>query len=1018
MKDKKNKNVIPDRPWPGLPTTARPIEAQDGRDKSATGFTLQLARSETSIGTWNVRTLHACGKVQELMHALSPYNWDIIGLCEVRWTGCGETTTDEGHKIWFAGDEKKHQHGVAIMVRKEISSSVISCTPVSSRVIAIRTSAKPHNMTLIQAYAPTSDYEDDEVEAFYEQLAQTIAKVPKKDILIVQGDWNAKVGKDAYKDWSGTVGRFGIGETNDRGLRLLEFAKSHKLTIANTLYPHKKSRTTTWHSPNGKVHNQIDFILTPQRFKSSINKANTRTYPGADIGSDHDLVMTTIKLKLKASRGSRNTRMHLDLEKLKDPKVVEIFQAQVGGKFAILNLLNSDVDSLAEGINNTLLSTAKEVLGKKQKRIQPWVTDEVLILCDKRRELRRTKHSGDKARKAYQQANREVRKGMRAAKEKWIESQCNTIDSNMRTGNSKEAYATLKALTRSSQPRPVAIEDKHGKLLTDGEDVLKRWTEYCDGLYNYNISTDPSIIHTDGPLLGHEDSPPLLKEEVVVAVSSLKTGKSPGVDNVPAELIKYGGEDTAHALTVLCQKIWDEKRWPKEWTQSLMIPLPKKGNLKQCQNYRTISLISHPSKVLLRVLLNRLKTKAEEILSEEQAGFRAGRSTVEQIFNCRVIVEKHIQHQKDLYHNFIDFKKAFDRVWHDGLWKVLRDFNVDGRLVELIQALYENSSSAVLLNNQQGEFFRTTVGVRQGCLLSPVLFNIYLEKIMQETLSNHLTSISIGGRPICNLRFADDIDLMAGSNEELQDLTNRLTESANAFGMEVSSEKSKVLVNSRNNASADISMNGEQLEVVNSFKYLGATLTSDGTSIADIRSRLGAATSAMSKLNRIWRSSISFPTKFRLYKSLVLSVLLYGCEAWTLTAETEKKIQAFEHKCLRKLLRISYLEHKTNDYVRRTVADMVGRQEPLIATIKRRKLAFYGHVTRHDSLCKTIMQGTVEGGRSRGRQRKSWSDNIKEWTGLPTHELLARAADRQGWRKTSTTSTFRSPRRLNKSRDE
>ena len=165
-----------------------------------------------------------------------------------------------------------------------------------------------------------------------------------------------------------------------------------------------------------------------------------------------------------------------------------------------------------------------------------------------------------------------------------------------------------------------------------------------------------------------------------------------------------------------------------------MIPLPKKGNLRQCQNYRTISLISHPSKVLLRIILNRLKSKAEELLSEEQAGFRAGRSTVEQIFNCRVLIEKHLQHQKDLFHNFIDFKKAFDRVWHDGLWHVLRGFNVEEGLVQVVQALYEHSSSAVLLNNQLGEFFQTTVGVRQGCLLSPVLFNLYLERIMLDTL--------------------------------------------------------------------------------------------------------------------------------------------------------------------------------------------------------------------------------------------------------------------------------------------
>ena len=181
---------------------------------------------------------------------------------------------------------------------------------------------------------------------------------------------------------------------------------------------------------------------------------------------------------------------------------------------------------------------------------------------------------------------------------------------------------------------------------------------------------------------------------------------------------------------------------------------------------------------MLRIILNWLKAKAEELLAEDQAGFRPGWSTVEKIFNNRVITEKHLQHQRDLFHNFVDFKKACDRVWHVGLWQVLRSFNMHKGLVQAIQAIHENSSSAILLNSQLRELFKTTGGVRQGCLLSTILFNLFLEKIMQETLHNHHTSISIGGRPICNLRFADDFDLMGGSYDELQDLTKRLVDRA------------------------------------------------------------------------------------------------------------------------------------------------------------------------------------------------------------------------------------------------
>ena len=119
----------------------------------------------------------------------------------------------------------------------------------------------------------------------------------------------------------------------------------------------------------------------------------------------------------------------------------------------------------------------------------------------------------------------------------------------------------------------------------------------------------------------------------------------------------------------------------------------------------------------------------------------------------------------------------------------------------------------------------------------------------------------------------------------------------------------------------------------------------------------------------------SYASKFKLSKSLTTSVLLYGCETRTLLADSEKRIQAFKTKCMRKfLLHISYLEHKTNNWFRGKITFLVGSQEPILATVKRRKVAWFGHVKRHDILSKTILQGTLEGGQRRGRQRKCWTD--------------------------------------------
>ena len=361
---------------------------------------------------------------------------------------------------------------------------------------------------------------------------------------------------------------------------------------------------------------------------------------------------------------------------------------------------------------------------------------------------------------------------------------------------------------------------------------------------------------------------------------------------------------------------------------------------------------------------------------------------------------------KELFHNFIDFKKAFDRVWHDGLWHPLRSFGIEEGLVQIMKSLYSSASSAVLLNNNVSNYFRTTVGVRQGCLLSPILFNLYLGH-------NFKSTISIGGRIISNLRCADDIDPMGGNNDELQELTDRLSNSAREYGMEISSKKSKVMVNSGDNTTVQITMNGQQLEEVVAFKYLGATLTKDGLSTAEIKIRLAIATASVVKLNKIWSSKdTSFATKIKLYKTLVLSTLLYGCESWTLTADSTKRIQAFENKCYRRMLGISWKDRKTNEFVQRGVKARAGQQENLSGIVKRRKFAWFGHISRHNSLAKTVLQGTLEGGRKRGRQVKCWVDNLKEWTRLDSPTLTRLVEDRPAWRSLSYDVSTMSPLRL------
>ena len=919
--------------------------------------------------------------------------------------------------MYFSGKEDKHQQGVGFLVHKDFVNTVMSCQPISSRITTIRLRATPFNITIIQAYAPTSDYSDEDIEEFYDQLQDIVKQTPKKDILVVQGDWNAKVGEDACNNWKGTCGRYCNAETNERGLRLLEFANYNDFKLVNTFGKHKASRRWTWHSPNGEYHNQIDYIMVKRRFQSSVNIAKTRSFPGADIGSDHELVMMTFRLRLKKINKQGQTRIKFDIEKLKDPMIAEDFKAMLGGKFAPLTILDADdtdMDTLIDNFNTAVTETASKILGKHRTVKKPWVTADILDLCDKRRELKKSKFETEGA-KQYRAANQEVKKSMKKAKETWIEEQCKGIEGNLQKNNSKKAYQLVKDLTSSKQGgRTTTIQDKVGNCLTEEKDILARWTEYCSDLYNHDASGDPEVLNV--PPASDTDYYPILRAEVISAVNSLKKGKSAGVDNIPAELVQAGGEPMIDTLLSICNKIWQTGEWPTPWTKSMVITLPKKGNLQQCQNYRTISLICHPSKVMLKIVLNRLNPQAEKIIAEEQAGFRPRRSTTEQVFNLRIICERYLQHQQDLYHVFVDFKKAFDRVWHAALWSTMRLYNINTNLTRAIENLYNRASSAVYLNGSLGDWFRTTVGVRQGCLLSPTLFNIYLERIMTDALEDHEGTVSIGGRTITNLRFADDIDGLGGSEQEIAKLVESLDRTSTAYGMEISAGKTKLMTNSTNGISTDIRANGEKLETVESFKYLGAIVTDQGSK-PEILSRIAQTTASLTKLKVIWSDkNISLRSKIRLMRSLVTTIFLYACESWTLTADIERRIQATEMRCFRKLLGITYRDRITNEEVRIRISNAIGPYEELLTTVKKRKLKWYGHVSRSSGLSKTILQGTVPGGRRRGRQRRRWEDNISDWTGLKLSETLRMTENREEWREMVVRASV-APQRSTRLRD-
>ena len=252
--------------------------------------------------------------------------------------------------------------------------------------------------------------------------------------------------------------------------------------------------------------------------------------------------------------------------------------------------------------------------------------------------------------------------------------------------------------------------------------------------------------------------------------------KASGGDVIPVELLQILKDDAVKVLHSICQQIWKTQQWPQDWKRSVFIPIPKKGNVKECSNYCTIALISHASKVMLKILQARLQKYVNCELPDVQAGFRKDRGTRDQIANIHWIFEKARELQKNVYFCFIDYTKAFSCVNHNKLWKILQEMGILEHLTCLLRNLYAGQEATVRRHGTM-DWFKIGRGVYQDCIMSPCLFNLYAEYIMRNVgLDEAQAGIKISRRNINNLRYADDTTLMAESKEELKSFLMKVKE--------------------------------------------------------------------------------------------------------------------------------------------------------------------------------------------------------------------------------------------------
>ena len=287
-------------------------------------------------------------------------------------------------------------------------------------------------------------------------------------------------------------------------------------------------------------------------------------------------------------------------------------------------------------------------------------------------------------------------------------------------GKTRDLFKKIRDTKGIFHAKMGTIKDRNGIDLTDAEDIKKRWQEYTEELYKKDLH-DPD--KHDGVITHLE--PNILECKVKWALGSIIMNKASGGDGIPAELYQILKDDAVKVLHSTCQKIWKTQQWPQDWKRSIFIPIPKMGNAKECSNYHTIALISHASKVMLKILQASLQQYMNRELPDVQAGFRKSRGTRDQIANIHWIIEKAREFQKNIC--FTDYAKIFDCVNHNKLRKILKEMAIPDHLTCLLRNLHVGQEATVTTRHGTMDWFQIGKGVCQGCILSPCLFNFYAE---------------------------------------------------------------------------------------------------------------------------------------------------------------------------------------------------------------------------------------------------------------------------------------------------
>lgn len=906
------------------------------------------------IGSWNIRTMLQIGKTEEISREMNRYKVDILALQEIRWKGQGRVDK-KTYTIYYSGEMKQGQNGTAFMVNRKVAGNVLQFRAISGRLSYLQIKNKQANISIVNAYAPTEESNDNDKIKFYEELEDICETVPKNDILLLVGDFNAKVGREVFN--SKVAGKETIHDnTNDNGNRLCNLATSLNSLIVSTKYKHKKEHKITWMIPGSQDGNQIDHMLISRKWGKIVQ--DVRSYRGANADSDHYLIMA--KLKMRIIRNFKTQRRkRWKVEKLKIPEIKKEYVQEMENR---LKDKTNDIDKEWNNIKESMLYAADRILQRKEHGWQKeWFDEECQRKIDRKNQARNrwiySRSLEDLL--DYKEKRKDATKCCKKKKEQWIQEFMEEIEINRK--DNRKLFELIKS--QNKQKKPVVNVTK------------ETWERYFKELYRENREIDHQWKIEDNR--DSEETEPTF-EEFLEVIKLLKCNKAPGPDEIINEVIKNGGNELLTRIHNIIVQIWKREMMPKEWKNGLLVPIFKKGDSTKCENYRGIMLLNTAYKILTSIIRQRIGKYSERRLGEYQQGFRKGRSTIDAIHVMTQIIEKAYEHNIELHVLFLDFRQAFDGLNRQKVLEDMQAMEVPAKLIRLTKMTMEGSRARVITNEGATEEVEIQTGVRQGDALSTTLFNIALDGVIS---ASGIERSSIISSTVQAIAYADDIALIARSKKGLEETLEAIVAGAKRRGLEINQSKTKYMMSSRNQTKAtQIKLGPYKFDKVEHFKYLGVVVNGNNDRSMEINERLQAGNRAYwSYLRYLKDKSISRKTKLQIYKTAIRPVVTYAAETMCLTQRCEDKLRVFERKILRKILGPKRTEDDEYRILWNYEINDIMEGEDIVKYIKAQRLRWFGHVERRgkEELIRKIKDWRPTEERPKGRPKARWEDQVR-----------------------------------------